>query len=74
MKRAGIGGLLISYHADVAAGGTIVLFATSVFGLAWLFAPEHGFISTRLTRRRISDELGEEATVLFESPQILPPH
>jgi manganese/iron transport system permease protein len=70
---SGISGLLISYHADVAAGGTIVLVATGVFGLVWLFAPEHGFISTRLTRRRISDELGEEATVLFESPQILPP-
>jgi manganese/iron transport system permease protein len=70
---SGVAGLFISYHADVAAGGTIVLVATGAFGLVWLFAPEHGLVSGRLIRRRISEELGEETTVLFESPQILPP-
>jgi manganese/iron transport system permease protein len=70
---SGIAGLFVSYHADVAAGGTIVLVATGIFGAVWLFAPEHGLVTSRLVRRRISDELGEESTVLFESPQILPP-
>jgi manganese/iron transport system permease protein len=70
---SGVAGLLISFHADVAAGGTIVLVATGVFGAVWLFAPENGLISGKLIRRRISDSLGEESTVLFESPQILPP-
>lgn len=70
---SGIVGLFVSYHADVAAGGTIVLVATGVFGAVWLFAPENGLITGRLMRRRIGDELGEESSVLFESPQILPP-
>ncbi len=39
---SGVVGLVISYHANVAAGGTIVLVATSVFGLVWLLAPSHG--------------------------------
>jgi manganese/iron transport system permease protein len=43
---------LISYHANVAAGGTIVLVATGVFGLVWLLAPTHGVIASILTRRR----------------------
>ena len=70
---SGVGGLLISFHADIAAGGTIVLVATGIFTAAWLFAPENGLITGRLLRRRIRDELGQETTVLFESPQILPP-
>jgi manganese/iron transport system permease protein len=49
---SGVVGLVISFHADVAAGGTIVLVATIFFGLAWLLAPDHGLIATRLARRR----------------------
>jgi manganese/iron transport system permease protein len=48
----GIVGLVISYHANVAAGGTIVLVATVCFGLVWLLAPGHGAIATILGRRR----------------------
>ncbi len=70
---SGVGGLLVSFHTDVAAGGTIVLVATGIFATVWLFAPENGLITGRLIRHRIRDELGEETTVLFESPQILPP-
>lgn len=70
---SGVVGLFASFHADVAAGGTIVLVATGAFALAWLFAPENGFVTGRLVRRRVRDELGEESSVLFESPQILPP-
>jgi manganese/iron transport system permease protein len=49
---SGVMGLLISYHANVAAGGTIVLVATGLFGLAWLLAPSHGLIASILVRRR----------------------
>jgi manganese/iron transport system permease protein len=49
---SGIAGLVLSYHANVAAGGTIVLVATGVFGLVWLLAPSHGLIARILARRR----------------------
>jgi manganese/iron transport system permease protein len=49
---SGVVGLVVSFHANVAAGGTIVLVATVLFGLVWLLAPNHGLIATRLARRR----------------------
>jgi manganese/iron transport system permease protein len=49
---SGVVGLMISYHANVAAGGTIVLVATVLFGLVWLLAPSHGLIASILARRR----------------------
>jgi manganese/iron transport system permease protein len=49
---SGVVGLVISYHANVAAGGTIVLVATVVFGLVWLLAPSHGLIASIRARRR----------------------
>jgi ABC-type Mn2+/Zn2+ transport system permease subunit len=70
---SGVLGLFISYHQDVAAGGTIVLVATGIFGLVWLFSPQHGFVTTQLLRRRLLDTEGPEAGVLFESPQIQGP-
>jgi manganese/iron transport system permease protein len=45
-------GLLISYHASTAAGGTIVLTATAVFITSLLLAPQHGLVSGYLQRRR----------------------
>ncbi|MSQ62013.1 MAG: anchored repeat-type ABC transporter permease subunit [Dehalococcoidia bacterium] len=41
---AGIIGLYVSYHADLAAGGMIVLVVTGFFLLAWLFAPRQGVL------------------------------
>ena len=70
---SGVVGLFISYHRDVAAGGTIVLVATGVFMLVWLFAPSHGVIASWLRQRRLSGELLAENAVLFESPVIQPP-
>jgi manganese/iron transport system permease protein len=71
---SGVAGLFISYHQDVAAGGTIVLVATGIFGLVWLLAPEHGFIATRVLRGRLASRLEPEARVVFESPEIQTPH
>jgi manganese/iron transport system permease protein len=53
--RYGVAGLVLSFHADIAAGGTIVLVATLLFGLVWLLAPRHGLLATRLASRRWSD-------------------
>jgi manganese/iron transport system permease protein len=41
---AGFGGLLLSYHTDLAAGGTIVLVITGWFLLSLLIAPRHGYL------------------------------
>lgn len=49
---SGVVGLLISYHADTAAGGTIVLTATALFAACLVFAPNHGLLATRLQERR----------------------
>ncbi len=64
---SGVLGLFISYHNDVAAGGTIVLVATTLFGAAWLFAPQHGLLPTRILRR--ASRAGGGARVLFQSPE-----
>jgi manganese/iron transport system permease protein len=53
---AGVVGLFVSYHSDIAAGGCIVLVATADFALAWLLAPRHGYLTTLLTRQRLSRE------------------
>ena len=69
---SGVLGLFISYHQDVAAGGTIVLVATAIFAVVWLLSPQHGFVTTQLLRRRmLQDDV--ESAVLFESPQIQGP-
>lgn len=44
-------GLYISWSFDLPAGGTIVLLATLVFLLAWVFAPRHGLLMKYLRRR-----------------------
>ncbi len=48
---AGIIGLIISYHTDLAAGGTIVLTVTAWFGISLLIAPRHGLLGRLLGRR-----------------------
>jgi len=68
----GVLGLFVSYHMDVAAGGTIVLVATALFIIVWLFAPKHGYLQTKLLRREFTlDEA--ESGVLLESPEIRVP-
>lgn len=70
---SGVIGLYISFHNSVAAGGSIVLVATAIFGVAWLVAPRHGFLTGRLLRRRFAVQAEPEARVVFESPEIRPP-
>lgn len=51
----GIVGLLVSYHTDLAAGGTIVLVVTLWFGISLIFAPRHGALR-RFGAARTNDE------------------
>ena len=48
---AGIGGLYLSYHAGVAAGGAVVLVATGLFTVTWLVSPRAGPLSAALRLR-----------------------
>jgi ABC-type Mn2+/Zn2+ transport system permease subunit len=45
-----IGGLYASYYLDVATGGAMVLVATFIFVLVFLFAPERGVVRRLRTR------------------------
>lgn len=49
---SGIAGLYVSFHLSVSAGGSIVLVATLLFAIAFVFAPQHGLISQRILHRR----------------------
>jgi hypothetical protein len=40
-------GLYLSYHADVAASAAVVLTATALFLVTFLFAPRRGIIGSR---------------------------
>ena len=66
---SGVVGLVISYHANVAAGGTIVLVATGVFGLVWLLAPSHGLIARIRARRRRVPQAESASAVILERPE-----
>jgi len=56
---AGVLGLFISWHTDLAAGGTIVLTATAFFLLAFVLAPRHGVLAQSLRGRAVIE--AEEA-------------
>jgi manganese/iron transport system permease protein len=44
-------GLYVSYYANVASGAAIVLTATAIFMLVFLFSPERGVVWSRFRRR-----------------------
>lgn len=48
---SGVIGLYISYYQGVPSGAAVVLTATVLFGLVFLFAPGTGAIATRVRRR-----------------------
>jgi len=48
---SGLIGLYASFYLDVASGPAIVLVATAVFGLVFLFAPSRGYFSSRRRAR-----------------------
>ncbi len=50
---AGVIGLYISYWSNVPSGPAIVLLSGAGFGLALLFAPQHGVVWSFIQRRRL---------------------
>ena len=44
---SGVAGLVLSFQLGVASGPMIVLVATAIFGVVFLFAPGRGFIASR---------------------------
>lgn len=70
---AGILGLLISYHTDLAAGGIIVLTVTVWFGISLLVAPRHGLLG-RVLAKNPGTSLGSEGTSISAAPQAGPGH
>jgi manganese/iron transport system permease protein len=47
----GFAGAYLSYFLDGATGGVIVLLQTALFGLAFVFAPKHGYLAASRRRR-----------------------
>lgn len=48
---SGVVGLYVSYHLGIASGASVVLVATSLFLVAFLFAPRAGMVKLALDRR-----------------------
>jgi ABC-type Mn2+/Zn2+ transport system permease subunit len=48
---SGVVGLYISYHLGIASGASVVLVATGLFLLAFLFAPRAGIVKLAIDRR-----------------------
>ena len=49
---SGVAGLYLSYYLNIASGAAVVLVATAVFVLAYLFAPRRGLLANALATRR----------------------
>jgi manganese/iron transport system permease protein len=48
---SGIAGLYLSYYLNIASGAAVVLVATAVFVLAYVFAPRRGLLASALAAR-----------------------
>jgi len=49
---SGVAGLYLSYYLNIASGAAVVLVATAVFVLAYVFAPRRGLLANALAARR----------------------
>ena len=49
---SGVAGLYLSYYLNIASGAAVVLVATAVFVLAYIFAPRRGLLANALAARR----------------------
>ena len=48
---SGVAGLSVSYYGGIASGASVVLTATALFALTYLFAPRSGIVTVRVARR-----------------------
>jgi hypothetical protein len=46
-----VGGLYVSYFRGISSGASIILMATAIFLVVFLFAPRTGIITTRVARQ-----------------------
>jgi manganese/iron transport system permease protein len=49
---SGVAGLYLSYYLNIASGAAVVLVATAVFVVAYVFAPRRGLLANALAARR----------------------
>jgi manganese/iron transport system permease protein len=61
-------GLYLSYHADVAASAAVVLTATTLFLVAFLFSPQRGVLSLRRPSTLMKAEEGYGVPTTGSSP------
>lgn len=66
---SGITGLYISYYEGVPSGAAVVLTATVVFGIIFLFAPRTGVIITRIRHRIHHAHPEDDMDVMPDNPQ-----
>ena len=52
---SGVAGLYLSFYINVASGAVIVLVATSIFLLVFLFAPGRGWVWQRARNARTAE-------------------
>jgi manganese/iron transport system permease protein len=64
---AGIAGLYLSYYRGIASGASVVLVATSIFAIVYLFWPRIGIVTSRL-RYRLHYEHPERDPVPDQEP------
>jgi manganese/iron transport system permease protein len=58
----GIVGLYVSYHFDVAGGGSVVLVTTAVFFIVFTFAPNHGVLARYMRRGTLNGSADDLST------------
>jgi manganese/iron transport system permease protein len=66
---SGLTGLYISYYQGVPSGAAVVLTATVVFGIVFLFAPRTGAIVTRVRHRMHHPRPEDDVHVQPDNPQ-----
>lgn len=73
---SGVVGLYVSYYRGISSGASVVLVATAIFALAYLFAPRTGVVTVRLGRRLHFPHPEHDAFPVDadESPSLPQPH
>lgn len=68
---SGVIGLYASYHLAIASGASVVLVATAIFVVAYLFAPKSGIITVAIKRKRHYPH--PEHDIFPDDPAVQPP-
>ena len=63
---SGVSGLYISYFRGISSGASIILTATAIFLVVFLFAPRTGIITTRVARRLHFEHPERDQFIEFE--------